>query len=80
MNTTERKKPSVVISAKGTAKIKGRKNYKESTPVSCSDEVSFIITLSARGDKMIADCLQFHFNNALDKSISHKLKIVLLVI
>ena len=34
------------------------------------DEVSFIIAPSARGDKMIADCLQFRYNNALNDLIN----------
>jgi len=33
------------------------------------DEVNFIITLSARGDKMIADCIEFRYNNALNSLI-----------
>ena len=33
------------------------------------DEVSFTITLSPRGDRMIADCIEFRYNNALNSLI-----------
>lgn len=58
------------ISEKEQLKLKAEKIIKNVHQFHVGDEVSFIITLSARGDKMIADCLQFHFNNALDNLIN----------
>jgi hypothetical protein len=58
------------ISEKEQLKLKQEKIIKKIHQFHVGDEVSFIITLSARGDKMIADCLQFHFNNALDNLIN----------
>ena len=58
------------ISEKEQLKLKAEKIIKKVHQFHVGDEVSFIITLSARGDKMIADCLQFHFNNALDNLIN----------
>ncbi len=61
------------ISEKEQLKLKTEKIIKKVHQFHVGDEVSFIITLSARGDKMIADCLQFHFNNALDNLINKSL-------
>ena len=58
------------ISEKEQEKLKLEKIIKKVHQFHVGDEVSFIITLSGRGDKMIADCLQFHFNNALDNLIN----------
>jgi hypothetical protein len=58
------------ISAKEQEKLKQEKIIKKVHRFHVGDEVSFIVALSARGDKMIADCLQFHFNNALDNLIN----------
>ena len=58
------------ISEREQEKLKLEKIIKKVHQFHVGDEVSFIITLSARGDKMIADCLQFHFNNALDNLIN----------
>ena len=58
------------ISEKEQLKLKAEKIIKKVHQFHVGDEVSFIITLSARGDKMIAGCLQFHFNNALDNLIN----------
>ena len=58
------------ISEREQEKLKLEKIIKKVHQFHVGDEVSFIIALSARGDKMIADCLQFHFNNALDNLIN----------
>jgi len=58
------------ISEKEQEKLKKEKIIKKVHQFHVGDEVSFIIALSGRGDKMIADCLQFHFNNALDNLIN----------
>ncbi len=58
------------ISEREQEKLKQEKIIKKAHQFHVGDEVSFIIALSARGDKMIADCLQFHFNNALDNLIN----------
>ena len=51
-------------------KLKAEKIIKRIHHFHVGDEVSFIINLSARGDKMIADCIEFKFNNALDNLIN----------
>ena len=51
-------------------KLKAEKIIKRIHHFHVGDEVSFIINLSARGDKMIADCIEFRFNNALDNLIN----------
>jgi ribosomal protein S1 len=51
-------------------KLKAEKIIKKIHSFHVGDEVSFIINLSARGDKMIADCIEFKFNNALDNLIN----------
>lgn len=51
-------------------KLKAEKIIKRIHHFHVGDEVSFIISLSARGDKMIADCIEFRFNNALDNLIN----------
>ncbi len=61
------------ISEKEQLKLKQEKIIKKVHQFHVGDEVSFVIALSGRGDKMIADCLQFHFNNALDNLINKSL-------
>lgn len=61
------------ISEKEQEKLKKEKIIKKVHQFHVGDEVSFLIALSARGDKMVADCLQFHFNNALDNIINKSL-------
>ena len=58
------------ISEKEQEKLKKEKIIKKVHQFHVGDEVSFIVALSGRGDKMVADCLQFHFNNALDNLIN----------
>ncbi len=58
------------ISEKEQEKLKKEKIIKRPHQFHVGDEVSFIIELSARGDKMVAACLQFHYNNALDSLIN----------
>ncbi|MEP7143816.1 MAG: S1 RNA-binding domain-containing protein [Ferruginibacter sp.] len=59
------------ISEREQLKLKSEKIIKKIHNFHVGDEVTFIINLSARGDKMIADCIEFKFNNALDNLI-HK--------
>ena len=58
------------ISEKEQEKLRKEKIIRRIHQFHVGDEVSFMIALSARGDKMVADCLQFHFNNALDSLIN----------
>jgi hypothetical protein len=58
------------ISEKEQEKLRKEKIIKKVHQFHVGDEVSFMIALSARGDKMVADCLLFHFNNALDNLIN----------
>lgn len=58
------------ISEKEQQKLKEAKIIKKIHRFHVGDEVSFVIALSPRGDKMIADCIQFHYNNALDNLIN----------
>jgi ribosomal protein S1 len=58
------------ISEREQSKLKAEKIIKRIHQFHVGDEVSFIINLSARGDKMIADCIEFRFNNALDNLIN----------
>jgi len=58
------------ISEKEQEKLKKEKIIKKVHQFHVGDEVSFIVALSGRGDKMVADCLQFHYNNALDNLIN----------
>lgn len=58
------------ISEKEQLKLKAEKIIKRIHQFHVGDEVSFIVNLSARGDKMIADCIEFKFNNALDNLIN----------
>ncbi len=58
------------IGEKEQLKLKAEKIIKRIHHFHVGDEVSFIINLSARGDKMIADCIEFKFNNALDNLIN----------
>ena len=54
------------IGEKEQLKLKAAKIIKKAHQFHVGDEVSFLISLSARGDKMIADCIEFKYNNALD--------------
>lgn len=58
------------ISEKEQLKLKTEKIIRRIHQFHVGDEVSFIINLSARGDKMIADCIEFKYNNALDNLIN----------
>lgn len=58
------------ISEKEQLKLKAEKIIKKIHRFHLGDEVTFVINLSARGDKMIADCIEFRFNNALDNLIN----------
>ena len=58
------------ISEKEQLKLKAEKIIKRIHQFHVGDEVTFIINLSARGDKMVADCIEFRFNNALDNLIN----------
>jgi len=61
----KKKKINGNISEREQLKLKAEKIIKKSHRFHVGDEVSFIINLSARGDKLIADCIEFKFNNAL---------------
>lgn len=58
------------ISEKEQEKLRKEKIIRRIHQFHVGDEVSFMIALSAKGDKMVADCLQFHFNNSLDNLIN----------
>lgn len=58
------------ISEKEQEKLKAEKIIKKVHHFHVGDEVSFVLTQSPRGDKMIADCIEFKFNNALDSLIN----------
>jgi hypothetical protein len=58
------------VAEKDQQKLKDQKIIKKIHHYNIGDEVSFIVALSARGDKMIADCMQFLFNNELDNLIN----------
>ncbi len=58
------------IGEKAQLKLKAEKIIKKIHQFHVGDEVSFIISLSDRGDKMIADCIEFKYNNALDNLIN----------
>jgi ribosomal protein S1 len=58
------------IGEKEQLKLKAEKIIKKVHQFHVGDEISFVINLSVRGDKMIADCIEFKFNNALDNLIN----------
>ncbi|MEO7768838.1 MAG: hypothetical protein ABIS01_15515 [Ferruginibacter sp.] len=58
------------IGEKEQLKLKAEKIIKKLHRFHVGDEVNFIINLSAKGDKMIADCIEYKFNNALDNLIN----------
>lgn len=58
------------ISEKEQEKLRQEKIIRKVHRFHVGDEVSFIIALSARGDKMIADCIEYRYNNALDNLIN----------
>jgi len=53
-----------IIDEKEQQKLKDKKLIKKVHAFRIGDEVSFLIVPSARGDKMVASCIEFHFNNA----------------
>lgn len=66
------KKKSVTgnVSEQEQQKLKEEKIIKKVHQFHVGDEVTFILTRSPRGDKMIADCIEFKFNNAMDSLIN----------
>jgi hypothetical protein len=58
------------VSEKEQLKLKEKKLIKKTHTFRIGDEVSFLIVPSPRGDKMVADCIEFHFNNAYTNLIS----------
>ena len=58
------------VDEKEQLKLKAEMIIKKIHRFHIGDEVNFIIIPSARGDKMIADCIQYRFNNALDNLIN----------
>jgi hypothetical protein len=58
------------ISEKNQLELKAKKIIKKLHEFRIGDEVGFIIVPSARGDKMVADCIEFRFNNAYDSLIN----------
>ena len=52
-------------------KLKEKKLIKKTHAFNIGDEVSFFIVPSIKGDKMVADCIEFRFNNAYTNLI-HK--------
>jgi ribosomal protein S1 len=58
------------ISSKEQLKLKAEKIIKKEHKFQICDTVSFIIVPSARGDKQVADCIQFLYNNPLDNMIN----------
>jgi len=66
----KKKKINGNISETEQLKLKAEKIIKKVHRFHVGDEVCFIINRSARGDKMIADCIEFRFNNALDNLLN----------
>lgn len=58
------------ISLKDQEKLKQEKIIKKIHHFHVGDEVSFVLAQSPRGDRMIADCIEYKFNNALDNLIT----------
>ncbi|UEG50688.1 hypothetical protein LK994_04275 [Ferruginibacter lapsinanis] len=58
------------IDEKTQAKLKAARIIKKEHKFHIGDTVTFIIVLSPRGDKMIADHIQFKYNNPLDNLIN----------
>ncbi len=69
-NNGKKKTISGNIGEREQLKLKAEKIIKRMHHFHVGDEVSFVINLSGRGDKMIADCIEFKFNNALDNLIN----------
>ncbi len=57
------------ISSKEQLKLKKEKIIQKEHKFQICDTVNFIIVPSAKGDKMVADCIQFLYNNPLDNLI-----------
>lgn len=66
----KRKSINGYIDEKTQEKLKAAKIIKKKHKFHIGDTVSFIIVLSPRGDKMIADHIQFKYNNPLDSLIN----------
>ncbi|MDO9373743.1 MAG: hypothetical protein Q7T76_04980 [Ferruginibacter sp.] len=58
------------ISLKEQEKLKAEKIIKKLHHFHVGDEVSFVLAQSPRGDRMIADCIEYKFNNALDNLLT----------
>ncbi len=58
------------ISEQEQQKLKAEKIIRKIHHYHVGDEVTFILTQSPRGDRMIADCIEFKFNNALDSLVN----------
>ena len=70
LNKGKKKTISGSIAEKEQQKLKEQKIIQKIHHYTIGDEVSFIVTLAARGDKMVADCIQFLFNNEIDNLIN----------
>ena len=58
------------ISERSQLKLKAEKIIRKTHSFHVGDEVSFIIVPSPKGDRMVADAIEFKFNNALDNLIN----------
>ncbi len=58
------------VSEKEQLKLKAKKLISKTHVFNINDEVSFIIVPSEKGDKMVADCIEFRFNNAYSNLIN----------
>jgi len=58
------------VSEKEQQRLKEKKLIKKTHSFRIGDEVSFLLVPSPKGDKMIADCIEFHFNNAYTNLIN----------
>lgn len=58
------------VSENEQLKLKDKKLIKKTHFFRIGDEVSFLLVPSPKGDKMIADCIEFRFNNAYTNLIN----------
>jgi hypothetical protein len=58
------------ISEQEQQKLKAMKAIKKTHVFRIGDEVAFVIVPSAKGDKMVAGCIEFRFNNAYSNLIN----------
>jgi hypothetical protein len=58
------------ISLQEQEKLRAEKIIRKVHHFHVGDEVSFVLAQSPRGDRMIADCIEYKFNNALDNLIT----------